>query len=129
MIRVSLRGGLQKIEDFLLKSRKKSRITYQASQIADACVEELQRATPKDSGLTAESWAYEIKIEGKVTRIIFLNKNVQNGANIALLLEYGHGTATGGWVEGREYIDPVVQKNYLNAINNTWKELKRLWVL
>ena len=126
MIRVSLRGGLQKIEDFLLKSRKKSRITYQASQIADICVEELKRATPKDSGLTSESWAYEIKIEGKVTRIIFLNTNIQNGANIALLLEYGHGTATGGWVEGREYIDPVVQKNYLNAINNTWKELKKL---
>lgn len=126
MIKVKVLGSFSKLEDFLNRSRKKTRMQNKATEIAEACIEELKKVTPKDTGKTAESWDYEIKISGKKTSIIFVNNNLQNGINVALLLEYGHGTSTGGWVEGQEYIDPVIQKNYLKAINTTWKEMSRL---
>lgn len=126
MIKIRQFGKFDKLENFLRKSRRKSRIANEATQLAEACVDELKKVTPKDSGLTAESWDYEINVEGKKTSIVFINKNIQNGLNIALLLEYGHGTATGGWVEGREYIDPVIQKCYLSVINQKWKEMGKL---
>ena len=126
MIKFKQKGDFSNLEKYLEKSKKKSRIGEQANQIAKVCVDELRKVTPKDSGLTAESWDYTIEINGKKTSIVFLNRNIQNGVNVALLLEYGHGTSTGGWVEGREYIDPVIQKYYLDIINNKWKELSRL---
>ncbi len=93
--------------------------------MAEQCLAELREATPKDSGLTAESWGYKITSTKKLTSVEFYNNNIQNGINIALLVEYGHITATGGWVEGREYIDPVIQRNYLKIVNDHWKELNR----
>ena len=89
-------------------------------------MKELKKVTPKDSGLTAESWDYQITINGKITSITFINTNIQNGLNVALLLEFGHGTPSGQWVEGQNYIEPVMQKVYLDAINRKWKELTRL---
>lgn len=126
MIKIRMLGDFNKVFNYIKKARKKARIGDKASEIAQICIEELKRVTPKDSGITAESWYYEIKIEGKTTSIIFLNKNIQNGVNVALLLEFGHGTPTGGWVEGKEYIDPVIRKAYLNVINNKWKELTKI---
>lgn len=126
MIKFKQKGDFSGIETYLEKSRKQSRIGEYAELVAEACVDELRNVTPKDSGLTAESWDYKIEINGKKTSIVFINKNIQNGVNVALLLEYGHGTSTGGWVEGQNYISPVIQKHYLNAINTKWKELNKL---
>ena len=123
---IKVKGTFERLERFLTRARRKARMQDKATEIAEACVEELKKVTPKDTGKTAESWDYEITISGKKTSIVFINNNLQNGVNVALLLEYGHGTSTGGWVEGQEYIDPVIQKNYLKAINTTWKEMSRL---
>lgn len=120
------KGDFSNFERYLKRSRKITRINQQAGLIGETVVDRLKKATPKDSGLTAESWDYEIEINGKKTSIIFYNYNVQNGMNVALLLDFGHGTPTGGWVEGKEYIDPVVQQVYLDVLNNTWKELTKL---
>lgn len=126
MIKIVQRGNFSKLKDFLTRSRRKARIGEQAEQFADVCVEELKKVTPKDSGLTAESWDYELEVTNKMTTITFINRNIQNGMNVALLIEYGHGTPSGVWVEGKEYIDPVIQKRYLQVINNKWKELTKL---
>lgn len=84
----------------------------------------LSAATPVDSGETANSWTYKIeKKNGKVT-IGFHNTNIQNGAPIAILLQYGHGTKNGGWVEGRDYINPAIQPIFDKIADSAWKEVK-----
>lgn len=89
-------------------------------------VDALASATPVDSGLTAESWYYEIENKNGSAKIIFRNSNVQNGVPIAILLQYGHGTRNGGWVEGRDYINPAIQPIFDNITNAAWKEVTRL---
>lgn len=123
MIEIKSKGNFDKLQKYLEKIGLKSDLSSQATSIANTVIDELRKATPKDSGLTADSWAYEIVQVGKKTTITFLNKNLQNGLNVALLLEFGHGTATGGWVEGKEYIEPIIRKNYLDIVNNSWKEM------
>lgn len=119
-------SDFSKTEKYLKRARRTARIGEAADEIGHRCVEELKKVTPKDSGLTAESWDYEININGKQTSIIFYNINIQNGMNVALLLEFGHGTPSGVWVEGQEYIEPVMRSVYLETVNTKWKELKRL---
>lgn len=85
----------------------------------------LASATPVDSGLTASSWYYEI-IQGKGSvSIEFRNSNVQNGVPIAVIIQYGHGTGTGGWVQGRDYINPAVQPVFDKIVNNVWREVTK----
>ena len=85
----------------------------------------LASATPKDSGLTANSWYYEIKHETGSVSISFHNSNIQNGVPIAIILQYGHGTGNGGWVEGRDYINPAIQPVFDKIANNAWKEVTK----
>ena len=119
-------GDFSKFEKYIRRSRKAARIGEQAEDMAKACIEELKRVTPKDTGLTSESWTYEIIINGKITSIIFNNTNIQNGINIALLLEMGHATASGSWVEGQDYIEPTIRQTYLTVLENKWKEMTKL---
>lgn len=82
----------------------------------------LASATPVDSGLTASSWRYEIKKSKNSVRLVFHNDNVQNGVPIAILLQYGHGTRNGGWVEGRDYINPAIQPVFDKIAESAWRE-------
>ena len=85
----------------------------------------LASATPVDSGLTASSWYYEI-VQGKDSvSIEFRNSNIQNGVPIAVIIQYGHGTGTGGWVQGRDYINPAVQPVFDKIVNNVWREVTK----
>lgn len=79
----------------------------------------LYEATPKDTGLTASSWKYEIKETNQGSTINWYNTNIQNGENIAIILQYGHGTKTGKWVEGRDYINPAIQPLFDEIANGT----------
>ena len=86
----------------------------------------LSSATPKDSGLTANSWSYEIiRSKGSVS-IQFNNTNINKGVPIAIILQYGHGTRNGGWVEGRDYINPTIQPLFDKIANDAWEEVIRL---
>lgn len=125
-IKIKQHGNFSALDKFLLKIRRKTNISIQAQEIAEECVKELKKATPKDTGLTADSWTYEIVMMNNKTSIVFYNTNIQNGMNVALLLEYGHGTSSGQWVEGQDYIDPVIRKNYLKVVNTKWKELTKV---
>ena len=86
----------------------------------------LASATPVDTGLTADSWYYEITNDGQSAKVTFYNSNIQNGVPIALILQYGHGTRNGGWVQGRDYINPVVQPIFDKLANEAWREVTKL---
>lgn len=89
-------------------------------------VEALKNATPVDTGLTAASWYYEIHNDGETAVLEFHNSNVNNYVNIAIILQYGHGTGTGGWVEGRDYINPAIQPIFDQLAQEAWKEVTRV---
>lgn len=86
-------------------------------------VEALRNATPKDTGKTADSWYYVIERDGDKVRIKFENSNNNDGTPIAILLQYGHATGGGGYVEGRDYINPVVRPIFDQIANEAWKEV------
>lgn len=91
-----------------------------------AGVAALASATPVDSGKTADSWYYEIQNQNGRASITFLNSNVNDGVPIAIILQYGHGTGTGGWVEGRDYINPAIQPIFDQIVKDAWEEVRRL---
>lgn len=86
----------------------------------------LASATPVDSGETANSWSYEIERTNKSISIQFYNSNIQNGVPIAIIIQYGHGTGTGGWVQGRDYINPAIRPLFDKIANDMWREVTRL---
>lgn len=116
-------GDYSKITRFLEGTKKKLHMKTIFDSYGQKGVQALQEATPKDTGLTASMWRYEvIESDGKVT-LSFLNDNVNKGVNIAIILQYGHGTGTGGWVEGRDYINPAVQPIFDELADKIWKEV------
>ena len=86
-------------------------------------VEALAASTPKDSGKTAQSWTYEIERTKERTSISWLNTNTNNGVNIAIILQYGHGTGTGGYVQGRDYINPAMRPVFDEIAEQAWREV------
>ena len=88
-------------------------------------VNALASATPKESGMTAASWSYKIEKSGSSTTISFYNANVHNGVNIAIILQYGHGTRNGGYVQGRDYINPAMRPVFDKIAEDAWKEITR----
>ena len=90
-----------------------------------AGVEALSSATPVDSGKTASSWYYEIRITKTGASLKFCNSNIQDGAPIAILLQYGHATRNGGWVEGRDYINPSIRPILDNIAKDAWREVTK----
>ena len=86
-------------------------------------VDALRDATPRDTGKTAESWTYEIVNEDGRLALYWKNSNVNKGVNIAILLQYGHGTRTGGFVEGIDYINPTLHPLFDRMAQEAWKEV------
>ena len=86
----------------------------------------LASATPIDSGETANSWYYEVSYDSKGATLIFNNSHINQGVPIAIILQYGHGTGTGGWVQGRDYINPAIQPIFDKIANEAWKEVTKL---
>lgn len=86
----------------------------------------LASATPIESGETANSWRYEITHGKGSARISFYNSHVNKGVPIAIILQYGHGTGTGGWVQGRDYINPAIQPVFDTIVNSLWREVTKL---
>ena len=86
-------------------------------------IESLSALTPKDSGKTSRSWNYDIEISRSFAKISWYNTNVNDGANIAILLQYGHGTGTGGYVQGIDYINPAMRPIFDELVNAIWKEV------
>lgn len=122
MISFKSKGSYYKTENLLLRG-----LTFTPNSILNEYgrlgVQRLMEETPVDSGLTAQSWDYEIESDGPVTRLIFTNSNVNKGVNIAIILQYGHATRNGGWVEGIDYINPAVAPIFEALADSLWKEV------
>lgn len=86
----------------------------------------LRSATPVESGQTANSWSYQVEHQNGGATIAFLNSHENKGVQIAIILQYGHGTGTGGWVQGRDYINPAIQPVFDKIVEEAWKEVTRL---
>lgn len=127
MIKVVMKGDLKKLPAFLEKLRDEQYMRA-LDKYGRIGVEALRNATPVDTGLTASSWTYEVQNEKPLNRysIEFHNSNVNNYVNIAIILDVGHGTGTGGWVEGKHYIDPALQPVIDELTKNIWEEVIRI---
>lgn len=116
-------GGSTKRTSTFLQRMQRDDLYSSLDGLAQRGVSALQAATPQDSGLTAMSWGYEIDVqEGRVT-ISWTNSNVVDGVPVAIILQYGHGTGTGGYVAGRDYINPSMQDVFDEIANDVWKKV------
>lgn len=122
MITFRQKGDFSKLNHYFEKLKEGIKIG-DLDKYGRAGVEALSNATPKDTGQTASSWYYEIKRSNGSVSIQFKNSNVHEGVPIAVILQYGHGTGTGGWVEGRDYINPAIRPIFDEIANNAWKEV------
>ena len=86
----------------------------------------LSAASPVDSGLTSESWDYEIQNGNGSYKIVWTNSNIHDGVPIAVIIQYGHGTGTGGYVEGRDYINPAMKSVFDKMADEAWREVTKL---
>lgn len=125
MITFRQKGDFSKLTWYLEKVKEAANVGV-LDKYGQAGVAALSSATPVESGLTAQSWYYEIEHTKSSAVIRFLNSNVNNGVPIAVILQYGHGTGTGGWVEGRDYINPAIQPIFDNIAEDAWKEVTKL---
>lgn len=120
MISVSDSGNFDNIEKFLSKKPSLNSILESYGRLG---VNALSAATPVESGLTASMWDYEIKATKNGAKITFVNNHINDGVPIAIILQYGHGTGTGGYVQGRDYINPAIQPVFDKLANDMWKEV------
>ena len=125
MITFRQKGDFSKLTRFLERAKETVRLG-DLDKYGRQGVAALSSATPIDSGLTAESWYYEIENKKGSATITFYNSNVKNGVPIAIVLQYGHGTRNGGWVQGRDYINPAIQPIFDEIVNEAWREVTKL---
>lgn len=125
MIRFRHKGDFSKSTNFL-KRVKNGMNLRSLDEYGRKGVAALSSATPVDTGQTANSWYYKIERTNTSVSLVFCNSNVQNGVPIAIVLHYGHGTGTGGWVQGRDYINPAIQPIFDEIANNLWREVTKL---
>lgn len=122
MVSFKHRGNFNHLEKFFNRVQRRSYLNI-LDKYGQEGVEALAAMTPRDSGKTAESWTYEIERTANRTIISWLNTNENNGVNIAVILQYGHGTGTGGYVQGRDYINPAMQPVFDKIAEEAWKEV------
>ena len=125
MISFRQKGDFSKTTSFLKRAKDKVYLE-DLDKYGRQGVAALASATPIDSGKTASSWYYKIENTKESAKITFYNSNVQNGVAIAIILQYGHGTRNGGWVEGRDYINPAVQPIFDKIVDDAWREASKL---
>ena len=124
MIKIRQKGDFKKLTSFLERAKDSLNIGV-LDKYGRKGVAALSSATPVDTGLTASSWFYKIENKNGVAKIEFHNSNIQNGVPIAVILQYGHGTRNGGYVVGRDYINPAIQPVFDELAKNAWKEVAR----
>ena len=125
MITFRQKGDFSKLSRYLERLREAAKIGV-LDKYGRAGVDALKSATPVKSGKTASSWTYEIERKNGSVSIIFNNTNIKKGVPIAIILQYGHGTGTGGWVQGRDYINPAIQPIFDKLADEAWREVTKL---
>jgi hypothetical protein len=124
MITFRHKGDFSKTYEFLGRAKNINNLGI-FDKYGQKGVAALASATPVDSGKTANSWTYKVERKRNSLSITFYNTNIQNGVPIAIILQYGHGTRNGGWVEGRDYINPAIQPIFDEIVNELWREVTK----
>lgn len=124
MMYLESKGDFTKTFNFLEKAKHLfNKSTF--DKYGEVGVEALRQNTPKDSGKTADSWYYKVSEEkGRIT-ITWLNRNINDGVPIAIILQYGHGTGTGGYVKGIDYINPAMKSVFDQIAEDAWREVTK----
>lgn len=125
MISFRQKGDFSKLNRYFERVKETAKIGV-LDKYGRAGVSALSSATPIDTGKTAASWYYEIKRQNGCVSLEFFNSNVNKGVPIAIILQYGHGTGTGGWVEGRDYINPAIQPIFDQLAKEAWEEVTKI---
>ena len=125
MIKFRQKGDFSKLTHYLEKVKEIVKLG-DLDKYGREGVAALASATPVDTGLTASSWRYEIQHGNDSVSIAFYNDNIQNGVPIAIILQYGHGTRNGGYVQGIDYINPAIKPIFDKITEDAWKEVTRL---
>ena len=125
MIKFTQKGDLSKVTQYLERQRSSNRKKL-LDKYGALGVEYLRDATPIDTGKTADSWSYSINSSKDKMSIKWSNSNVNKGVPIAIILQYGHGTGTGGYVQGRDYINPAIQSVFDEMSKELWEEMTRV---
>lgn len=123
MVTFRHRGGFDRAQSFLTRARK-LKLDNIIRQYAEEGVSALRQATPKDTGLSAEGWRYEIVHKRGGFSLYWTNDHVtETGTPVVILLQYGHGTGTGGYVQGQDFINPAIKPIFDKISQNLWKEV------
>lgn len=122
MITFKHKGNFEKTTKFL-KRVKSLNIKSVLEKYGKVGVNALKEATPKDTGKTSESWTYNVTVTKTLCRIDWRNTNIVDGVPIALILQYGHATRNGGYVDGIDYINPTMKPIFEDILNKVWKEV------
>ena len=122
MIKITSKGNFDKTDKFF-KSMINRDYTTLLQRYAEQGVSALQSATPVDSGETANSWGYEIVKTSTGIKIVWTNSHVADDVPIAILIQYGHATRNGGYVQGRDYINPAIRPIFDRIANDVWREV------
>lgn len=122
MIRFTYKGNFNYSERLFAKARK-LKLENKLKKFGDLGVQALAEATPTRTGVTAGSWSYEFQVDSSSASIIWTNSHTNKGINIAMILEFGHGTGTGGYVQGRNYINPAIQPIFDQMVDSIRKEV------
>lgn len=122
MISFRHKGDFKKTEKYF-KELKEFSVRDVLEKYGRQGVAALSSATPVETGKTARSWSYMIKEEKESVTISFVNSNINRGVKIAIILQYGHGTGTGGWVNGRDYINPAIRPVFDKIAEEAWEEV------
>lgn len=123
MVRLSAKGDFSKTFKFLEGTRRALHIPTVLEKYGQMGVDALSAATPIDTGKTATSWYYEVRENSDSYQLVFLNSNINKGVSIAIILQYGHGTRNGGYVEGIDYINPALKPIFDELADKVWKEV------
>lgn len=123
-IEVIAGGGFTHITQFLNRMQEESMFDRILARYAEMGVQALSAATPIDTGETASSWDYELVRKPGAVTIYWTNSHIEHGVSVALILQYGHGTGTGGYVEGIDYINPALKSTFDAMIDAIWEEVK-----
>lgn len=125
MITFRQKGDFSKLNRYFKRVKEVVKVG-DLDRIGREGVQALSSATPRDTGLTATSWEYSIERSSNRVSINFNNTNIQNGVPIAIILQYGHGTRNGGYVQGRDYINPAIQPIFDKLAKDAWEEVTKL---
>ena len=125
MITFRQKGDFSKASRYLERLKEAAKLDV-LDKYGREGVAALASATPTETGLTASPWTYEIERKGNSVSIVYKNSNINKGVPIAVILQYGHGTGTGGWVQGRDYINPAIQPVFDRIADEAWKEVTKI---